>query len=62
MMLIRYPPLRALHEPMRYPEYEPSSTVAHYLLAVTRKAHSDGQGTGTADVAAATATNRNYND
>ena len=61
MMLIRCdpPPFRNRRA---IQEYEASSTVAHYLLAMTRKAHSDGQGTGTADVAAATATNRNYND
>ena len=37
MMLIRYPPL---HEPMRYQQYEASSTVTHYLLTVARKAQS----------------------
>ena len=61
MMLICYPPFAHATNRCAIQEYEPSSTVAHYLLAMTRKAHSDGQGTGTADVAA-TATNRNYND
>ena len=60
MMLIRCDPPFRIRRAIQ--EYEPSSTVAHYLLAVTSKAHSDGQGTGTADVATATATNRNYND